>query len=261
MAVYLCNHCAGHPVGSLCLHYGMGQIKRYAGSGQLCRMHTIAADSGCRINDGCHLTSGLEQLKADNQSHVSGADHQDPAARLYALNIHHGLRRAGTNNTRNIPALKRNHIFCGTGGNDNGIALIVMHLTALLDSDFFIFINAHDCGVQLYPNAQILCFLQQLLANAEAAHLCVVLLGTEELVNLLEQLSAGALILVKDNDIHAVFLCFNGGAESGRPCADDNEFMSFHLVSPPFSALHHIASEFSSLPPGVLHMSAHWARR
>ena len=247
--VHLCDHRTGNTIRALCLHNGVGKVKRYAGSCQLCRMNTITADSGSRIDNGCHFTAGLQQLEADDQSHVAGADHEDLAARLHTLNVHHGLCRTGTDNTRNVPALERDHVFGSTGGDDDRIAFIMMDFTVLLYGDFLIFVDTHYGGVQFYLNAQILCFFQKLLTNDKSTGLSMMLLGTEELVNLFEQLSAGALVFIEHDNIHAVFLCFDRCTQTRRSCTDDDQFMPFHIVSPPSLALRRIASGSACPPP------------
>ena len=144
MVVYLCNDRTGYTVCSLCLYNGMGQVKRNARSGELCCMDTITANSRSCINNGNHFAASLQQLEADNQTNITRTNHQNLLPRLYALNVHHGLGCTCSNDTRNVPALERNHVFCCTRCNDDGIALIVMDFAVFLHGDFFIFIDAHD---------------------------------------------------------------------------------------------------------------------
>ena len=107
-------------------------------------MDTITANSWSCINNGNHFAASLQQLEADNQTNITRTNHQNLLPWLYALNVHHGLGCTCSDDTRNVPALERNHVFCCTRCNDDGIALIVMDFAVFLHGDFFIFIDAHD---------------------------------------------------------------------------------------------------------------------
>ena len=226
--VHLCNDRTGDTVGSLCLDDRVGKVERNAGPCDFGRVCAVAADSRSRIDNGCHLASGLQQLEGDDESDVAGADHQNFAAGLDTLEIHHGLCGAGADDAGGIPSFERDHVLRRSGGDDDGVALVVIYDAVLLDGDLFVGVNAHDCGVEFDADAEFLGLFQEILPDPEAALLCVVFLGTEEFVDLLEQLAAGSLVLIEDDDVHAVFLCFNGCTETRRACANDDQFMPFH---------------------------------
>ena len=144
MGIHFRNGNTGYMVCSLCLLNGMGKIERHATPGNLCCMNAIAANSWGCIHQRNHFTTCLQQLIADNQTNITRTNHQNFLPRLYALNVHHGLGCTCSDDTRNVPALERNHVFCCTRCNDDGIALIVMDFAVFLHGDFFIFIDAHD---------------------------------------------------------------------------------------------------------------------
>ena len=144
MVIHPGNHGASDAVAAFCLDYRMRHIERNAASGNLCRMNPVASDAGRRVDDCSHLAARLHQLERDNESDVSGADHQNLLPRLNALQIHERLRRAGADDSRRIPSLERNHVFGGTGRNDDFIRFVMIYLFAVPDRHFFIIVNAHD---------------------------------------------------------------------------------------------------------------------
>ena len=90
--------------------------------------------------------------------------------------MHQGLGCACTHNPRLVPALKRNHVFCSPCGDDDIVALVVAHLIVYFNQNLLLVVYSHDGGVEKYLNAVFLGFLQKLLPDAKAPHLCRMLL-------------------------------------------------------------------------------------
>ncbi len=93
------------------------------------------------------------------------------------------------------------------------------HLVVLIETD--------DGGVQDDLDTCLIGFLQELLPDVEAADLCLMLLGAEELVDLLEQLSAGAGILIKDNGFQTALCGLDRRGKTGRAGTDNDEIKAF----------------------------------
>ena len=213
-------------------------------------MDAVAAHAGGRVDDGHQLAPGLNQLEADHQAHVAGAHHQHLLAGHHAMKIHHCLSRPRADDAGQIPAAGGDHIFSGASGYHDVVAFIMYDLAVLHDANLFFTEHADDGGVQLYLYAQLLGPLQQLLSDAVAADLRLVLLGAEELVDLLEQLSARTGVLVKHDYVHALLGRLDGGGQAGRAGPDDDQFKSLHTIIPPVSGSRRTGSEPSSPPPG-----------
>ena len=189
----------------------MGQIEGDAGSGHLGRMDTVAADPGCRIHK-CHdLTAALHELEGNHQTHIAGAEHQHPLSRQHAVQVHHGLGSTGTDDTRKGPAREGHHVLRSPRCDNDGISLDVANAVALLHHDFLILIQADDRRIQLHLYAGLIRLCQKLLTDDEASYLCPMLLGAEELVNLLEKLSSRLLVLIEYNDLQSSLCCLDGG--------------------------------------------------
>jgi hypothetical protein len=76
------------------------------------------------------------------------------------------------------------------------------------------------------------------LADIESTFLGAVLLGAEKLVNLFEQLTAGAVIFVIDDHLHSISGGFDGGRQAGGSGSHTNHFISAHdLLRNPFRAI------------------------
>ena len=236
-AVDLCNGHAGDAIPAVCFDNRMRQIKRHAAARNLCRMHTIAADARCGIDQRDDLTTRLQQLKADNQTDIAGAEHQNTLARLDAMQVHHRLCRACTDDTGQCPTIKGHHVLRRAGCNNNRIRFVMADTVALLDCHLFVSIQSHDDRIQLNADAKAICLVQQLASDTEAAYLCLVLFRAEKFMNLLEQLSARLCILVKDQNIHAGFCRLNRRRKPRWACADDNQIMSFHRFTLSFLRL------------------------
>ena len=151
------------------------------------------------------------------------------------MQVHHGLCGAGADDARQGPTLEGHHVLGGTGGDDDGVGLVVGDLLALADDDLLVLVEADDRRVEANVDAQARGLLHELLANHEAADLGVVLLGAEELVDLLEELAAGAGVLVEDGHVGTAPGGLDGGRHTGRACPHNDKVGAVHRM-PPFSS-------------------------
>jgi len=84
------------------------------------------------------------------------------------------------------------------------------------DVDTICLKDTDDNGIQDNLYAQFCGFCQKFFPDVESANLCLVFLGAEKLMDLFEQLSAGALVFIEHDNIHAVFLCFDRCTQTRR---------------------------------------------
>ena len=147
-------------------------------------MNTVSAHLWRGVNQGDHLTATLEKLETDDQSHISGTEHQNLTARLYTVQIHHRLRGSGADDARERPAGEGDHIFRGAGGHENSVPFIMEEFLSDFYSDFFIKIKAFHGGAQHHLYAGVRRFLQKLLSDAKSTDFCLMFFGTEKFMYL-----------------------------------------------------------------------------
>ena len=99
--------------------------------------------------------------------------------------------------------------------------MIGMALAILNDADLIVGEYTVNHGVQTDIHAVLPALLQQLFAQMDAADACAVVLGTEKLMDLLEQLTAGAVVFVKYHDLAAQLGDFQGCRQTCRASAHD----------------------------------------
>ena len=230
VTVYLRNDSTGHVIRTLCFDDGMAHEKRNAGAGNLGGMDAITAHPGRRINDSGYLTASLQQLEGYHKPHIAAAHHEDLFTGLNAVKIHHGLCGTCADDTREGPAFEGDHIFRSTCGNYDIVGFVVDNGVPIVEYHLFFLVDAHDLGVQQYLYACFFGFFQKRLPDAKAADFGLMFLGAEKLVNLFEELSAGSGVFIQYQRAHAAFCGLNGGGETCGSCANDNEFVAFHLM-------------------------------
>ena len=233
MRVDLADRHAGHAVVALGGHHGMRQVERHAAAGHLGRMHAIAAHAWRGIDERDHIAASLQQLERHDQANVARADHEHAIARLYAVQVHHGLCGAGADHAGQRPTGKVERIFGRTRSDQHGVALHMAHDIAHTHHDLAALVQADHRGVEHHVDACRIGLGKQLVANAKTAHLGTMLLGPKELVNLLEQLTAGTGVLVKHNDVEPAFGGFDGSGKATGAGADHDQIMTLHATQPP----------------------------
>ena len=190
-------------VRPLCLLDRVGEIKRYAASGNLAGMDAVPADPRRGIHQRHNLTARLHQLIGDHQADIAGTQHQNPVARLDMVKVHHRLCGAGADDTRKRPAAEVHHVLGCPCCDQDRVRLVVMNLCSDLDLNLLFPVQTDDGRIEHNLDAFFLRFPQKLLADPETADLRHVLLGAEELMNLLEKLSARTGIFIKDRHRNA----------------------------------------------------------
>ena len=196
-------------------------------------MHAIAAHARCGIDERDHVAASLQQLERHDQANVARADHEHAVARLYAMQVHHGLRGAGTDHAGQRPTGKVERVLGRTRGDQNGVALHMAHDIAHAHHDLAALVQANHRGVEHHVDARRIGLGKQLVANAKTANLGAVLLGAKELVNLLEQLTAGAGVLVKHDDVEPAPGGFDGSGKAAGAGTDHDQIMTLHATQPP----------------------------
>ena len=93
------------------LQDGVARVDGHARPPYLGGVDAVTAQGGSGLHDACHLCAGLEQLIGHDQPHVAGADHQHPLANRDAVDIDHGLDRAGAYHAGEGPAGEGQGIF------------------------------------------------------------------------------------------------------------------------------------------------------
>ena len=233
MRVDLADRHASHAVVALGGHHGMRQIERHAAAGNLGRMHAITAHARRGIDERNHVAASLQQLERHHQANVARADHEHAVARLYAVQVHHGLRGAGTDHAGQRPTGKVERVLGRTRGDQNGVALHMAHDIAHTHHDLAALVQADHRSVEHHVDACRIGLGKQLVANAKTADLGAMLLGAKELVNLLEQLTAGAGVLVKYDNVEPTLGGFDGSGKSAGAGADHDQIMTLHATQPP----------------------------
>ena len=244
--VDLGNRDAGHVVRALGTLDRVGEIERDARAGDLCGMHAVATDMGSCIDERHDVAACLLELVADDEANIAGAEHEDTLARLHAVQVHHRLGSAGADDTRKRPALERDHVLGCARGDDDCIALVVVHFGALADDDLLVLVEADDGRVKLDLDAELCRLIEELLADNEATDLGAVLLRAEELVDLLEKLAARTSVLVEDDDGDAVLCCLDGSGHAGGAGTDNDQIVALHAAPPSFPS---VSSKGTSVTP------------
>ena len=196
-------------------------------------MHAIAAHARCGIDERDHVAASLQQLERHDQANVARADHEHAVARLYAMQVHHGLRGTGADHAGQRPTGKVERVLGRTRGDQDGVTLHVAYDIAHAYHDLAALVQADHRGVEHHVDACRIGLGKQLVTNAETADLGAVLLGTKELVNLLEQLTAGTGVLVKYDDVEPTLGGFDGSGKAAGAGADHDQIMTLHATQPP----------------------------
>ena len=233
MRVDLADRHAGHAVVALGGHHGMRQVERHAAAGNLGRMHAIAAHARRSIDECDHVAARLQELERHDQANVARTDHEHAVARLYAVQVHHGLRGTGANHAGQRPTGKVERVLGRARSDQDGIALHMAHDIAHTHHDLAALVQANHRGVEHYVDARRIRLGEQLIANAKTADLGAMLLGAKEFVNLLEQLTAGAGVLVKHDDVEPALGGFDGSGKAAGAGADHDQIMTLHATRPP----------------------------
>ena len=233
MRVDLADRHAGHAVVALGCHHGMRQVERHAAAGDLGSMDTVTAHARRGIDERNHVAASLQQLERHHQANVARADHEHAVARFNAVQVHHGLRGAGSDHTRQRPTGKVERVLGRTRGDQDGVALHMAHGIAHAHHDLTALVQTDYRGVEYHVDARRIGLGKQLVANAKTAHLGAMLLGPKELVNLLEQLTAGTGVLVKYDDVESALGGFDGSGKAAGAGADHDQIMTLHATQPP----------------------------
>ncbi len=233
MAVDLADGHAGHAVGALGFDHGVGQVERHTAARDLGRMHAVTAHARCGIHQGDHIAARLQQLERHDEPHIARAHHEHALARLDAMEIHHGLCGTGPDHAGQCPALEVEGVLGRARGHEHRISLHMTHGITHAHDDLAALVQADDRGVEHHVDACGIGLGQKLLADPEAAHLRPVLLGPEELVDLLEELTARSRVLVEDHHVKPAAGGLDRGGKSARAGTDDHQIMTFHPTHPP----------------------------
>ncbi len=228
MAVHLGDGDAGYMVFAFSLLDGVRCVERNARACQLLGVYAVAANARAGINQGNHFATSLQQLVAHHQANVAGAQHQHLVARAHPVQVHEHLGGAGADDAGKRPSLEGDGVFRSARCHDDAVCLVVLGAVLAVNQNLVFGEDAHNHAVQLNVYASFCGFLQQVLADGDAAQLRAVLLRAEELVDLLEQLAARAGVLVEHHNLKAVAGGGDGGAQARRAGTHDDKVVSLH---------------------------------
>ena len=228
VAVHLGDGNAGYVVFAFGLLDGVRCVERNTGARQLLSMHAVAANAWAGVNQSNHFAAGLQQLVAHHQANVAGAQHQHLVARAHPVQVHEHLGGAGTDDAGKRPPFEGNGVFRSTRCHDDAVRFVVLGAILAVHQHLVFGEDTHYHAAQLNVDARLSSFLQQILANGDAAQLRPVFLGAEELVDLLEQLAARTGVLVEYHHLKAVAGSGDGGAQAGRAGTHDDKVVSLH---------------------------------
>ena len=154
MRVDLADRHAGHAVVALGGHHGMRQIERHAAAGDFGSMDTVTAHARRGIDERNHVAASLQQLERHDQANVARADHEHAVARLYAVQVHHGLRGAGADHAGQRPTGKVERVLGRARGDQHGVALHVAYDIAHTHHDLAALVQADHRGVEHHVDAR-----------------------------------------------------------------------------------------------------------
>ena len=212
-------------------------------------MDTVAAHARRRVDERDNFAAGLHELERDDESDVARTDHEDALAGFDAVKVHHGLRGAGSDDARKRPTGEIQRVLGGTGRHENRIALDVLDRITETNDDLAIVIESDDGGVEHNGDARLVRLGKQLLADTETADFGAVLLGAEELMDLLEELTARARVLIEHDDVESALGSLDSCGKTAWTSTDDNKVMTLHATHPPSLQTHPPKPPPNSLAP------------
>lgn len=168
----------------------------------LARVHQVASDGGCGLDDGSHRYSGLEQLVAHDESDVAGTQHDHPVARLDTVHIHEGLHSARAIDAGQVVAGKGQRLLGGSGGHDEALRFELQEAPVPFGQDDAVGVVPEHSGAEQHLDAAVLDNLSgQLRSYVDAAGGRELVLATEEHMGLFHQLPAGGLAAVHEHHL------------------------------------------------------------
>ena len=190
---------------------------RHPGPHQFVGMDGIAADLGLGLHHSSQVCPSLQQLETHHQAYIAAAHHDDSAARQHPVQVHHGLGGARTHHPGEVPAGEGQGLFGSAGSDQN---LFRPDDTAVPGMGNTQSPSGKDAvnsvgKADLHPGC--FAFRQQPAAQLHPAYPGPVVPGAEKLVNLLKELTAGAVVFIISGDPRAAAGQHRRSGKPGRP--------------------------------------------
>jgi hypothetical protein len=168
------------------------------------------------------LGSALHELIRRDEAHVPAAQHHDLFTRQHPVHVRQRLRRSRGDDPRQGGTNERGRILAASGGDDD--------LFCFDDVVFAVSDQAHALGedavghrVKPHLRTHGVRLPAQLGGYVVSARARVVLRRAEELVYLLEKLSAWTAVLIHQHHLGPRSASLDGCAQSGGSGADDDD--------------------------------------
>ena len=237
------------PLPAVDIHNGVAQKERDIVVVQA--LHDVALESaGVRQKLGHALdVRALKRHAArHDETDVAAAEDDDLASGHEALEIYEPLRRTGGVDARRTVAgnVQRpaGPLAAAHRKNDGAAAELLHAAFAARNGKHALVREREHHRRKTDGNAQLLGAAQKPRGVLGAGQLLAERVQTEAVVDALVQNAAGDAVALDDEHIvHARFLRGDGGGETGRAGADDNDIVGIHAFSPSFLVLPTIGND------------------
>ena len=183
-----------------------------------------------------------------DEADIAAAEDDDLASGHEALKIHEPLRRAGGVDARRAVAgnvQRPARPFTAAHGENDGAAAELLHAAfAARNGEHALVREREHHRRKTDGDAQLLGAGQKTRGVLRAGQLLAERVQTEAVVDALVQNAAGDAVALDDEHIvHARLLRGDGGSETGRTGADDDDIVGVHAFSPSFLVLPTIGND------------------